>query len=354
VWRRFNIAFACTLLAGVGGAFLFVLLVDPLGVSPLAIFSDQNIVYNNRRQAMPQIIRSGRYDSFIVGSSTTITLDPKWAEAAFGGRFANIAIHGATPYEQSRVLELIGREGPKTIVHGLDASWCAADMTSRYHPWWPFPEWLYDDVRPYDLRRLLNWHFIRLAVSKARLAFGFDPPMVLANGFETQLPKDSTWDLAKARARIYAPAADTGATLNKARGVDIAESAPASTSFPNVDLLREAISKIPASTQLIVLFMPVHSSTLPMPGTEPYNRLELCKQRVAEAVRRPNSHVIDFMRRSPLTDDDSHFWDSLHVRDAVAANLVERTREAVEHRDSSSDGVYRYLSGPTGRPEGLR
>ena len=86
----------------------------------------------------------------------------------------------------------------------------------------------------------------------------------------------------------------TGGTLNNAHGLPAATLPAPSSSFPGVDLLRETILKIPESTQLIILFMPVHFSTLPVPGTETYNRLEACKQRVAEAARRPNAHVIDF------------------------------------------------------------
>ena len=349
MWIRFNLAFAFTLAAAIGGTLLFVLLVDPLGVSPIALISDQNIVYNDRRQAMPQIIRSRRYDSFIVGSSTTITLDPAWVESAFGGRFANVAIQGATPYEQSRVIGLVARQSPRMILHGLDADWCAPGA-SRYHPWWPFPEWLYSDLHPYVMRRLLNWHIVRLAIGKVGLALGLNSPLVLANGFDTQLPRDSAWDLEKARARLYSQGTKGAEAASKSSNASPDRSSPPRPgTFPSLDLLSETVARIPSSTTLVMLFMPVHVAVLPPPGSDPYNRLEACKGRVAEIARRPKTHVIDFMRRSVITQDDSRFWDSLHLRAGPAKDLVERTHEAIARGGSPGDGAYRYLAGQVQR-----
>ena len=348
MWNRFNLTFLVVLLAGVGGVLLFVLVVDPLGVSPISTFGTENITYNNRRQAVPQIVRSGRYDSFIVGSSTTIGLDPEWVEFSFGGRVANASIHGATPYEQSRVVGLVVQQQPKLLIHGLDATWCAP-IPNQYHPWWPFPEWLYDDPRISDLGRLLNWHVIRLAIEKVQLTYGFRSPDVLANGYETRLPKEAAWNAEQARKRLYASVSDPPAPGERPAGTGrMTEMPPDLSSFPAIALLRDSARKIPGTTKHIVVFMPVHFASLPPPGSDAYTRLEICKERFAEAVRGPNTHVIDFMRRTSTTEDDSHFWDSLHVRDAVAKKLVEQINEATQRQASSDDYDYRYLSGPSG------
>lgn len=338
MWNRFNLSFVLVLALGVGGALLFVMIVDPLGISPISALGTEDIAYNNRRQAVPQIIRSGRYDSFVVGSSTTINLDPKWIESSFGGRTANVAIHGATPYEESRVLGLVSGQRPKRVLLGLDATWCAPNP-GDYHPWWPFPEWLYDDFRITDVGRLLNWHVIRLAAEKLEIAFKFRSPYVLANGYETRLPKDAAWTAAGARARLYAPAPHP--VVLDARPIE-------PKGFPAIALLRKSVEKLPEATELIVLFMPVHFSSLPAQPSDAYSRLENCKQEVAHAVHGQNTHVIDYMRLSSITGDDSHFWDSLHLRDAVAKNLVELTRDATLQQASSADGAFRYLSGPVG------
>src|SRR5688572_3560668 len=97
VWRKFLWPFALTFAAGLAIPFALVLLADPYGVSPVRAISPEVVVPTQRRFIVADIIRSGRYDSFIVGTSTVNSIDPAWLEAAFGGRFANVAVHGATP-----------------------------------------------------------------------------------------------------------------------------------------------------------------------------------------------------------------------------------------------------------------
>src|SRR5450755_2437195 len=110
MWRRFLWAFAIS-----GAVFLtlclgLILLVDPIGVSPIALATPKSgYAFKDRRFLAQQVIRIGQFDSYLVGSSTLHSVDPEWANAAFGGRFANVAIHGATLYELRRVVELAGR-----------------------------------------------------------------------------------------------------------------------------------------------------------------------------------------------------------------------------------------------------
>ena len=132
-------------------ALALILLVDPLGVSPVALVEPKaGYALKDRRFIAQQLIRSGQFDSFLLGSSTIHSVDPKWAEAAFGGEFANLAIHGATPHELARVLEAIERSKPRlrTIVLGLDSRrWCSHEPPQTYHPKAVFPELLYDADR---------------------------------------------------------------------------------------------------------------------------------------------------------------------------------------------------------------
>ncbi|MGZ8416154.1 MAG: hypothetical protein ACXWVQ_04070, partial [Methyloceanibacter sp.] len=98
MWKRFLRAFAITGAAALALAVTLILLVDPLGVSPVAAFEPKpGYALKDRRFLAQQMIRNGQFDSFLVGSSTIHSVDPDWAEGAFGGEFANLAIHGATP-----------------------------------------------------------------------------------------------------------------------------------------------------------------------------------------------------------------------------------------------------------------
>jgi len=148
MWKRFLRAFAITGVAALALVIVLVLLVDPLGVSPVGLFEPKaGFALKDRRFLVQQLIRSGQFDSFLLGSSTIHSVDPNWVKAAFGGSFANLSIHGATPHELARVLEAVARSRPRlrTIVLGLDGGrWCGAKPPETYHPRAVFPESLYD------------------------------------------------------------------------------------------------------------------------------------------------------------------------------------------------------------------
>ena len=131
MWRRFLWAFAITAASALVLCLLLILLVDPIGISPIALGTPKSgYALKDRRFLAQEVIRSGDFDSFLVGSSTLHSVDPDWADAAFGGRFANVSIHGATLYELRRVIELAGRRVPdlKRVVLGIDVKrWCRAE-----------------------------------------------------------------------------------------------------------------------------------------------------------------------------------------------------------------------------------
>lgn len=190
MWRRFLWPFALTFAVGLAIPFALVLLADPYGVSPARLVSSEHVIPTQRRFIVADIIRSGRYESFIVGTSTVNSINPAWLESAFGGRFANVAVHGATPYEQMRVLDLVLRQkpAPRMIILGLDDTWCSRVQPARYHPQVQFPEWLFEDSRLGHLTHLLNWHAVELARRKLEIAVGYSKTRVAANGFYDDLP----------------------------------------------------------------------------------------------------------------------------------------------------------------------
>ena len=55
-----------------------------------------------------------------------------------------------------------------------------------------------------------------------------------------------------------------------------------------------------------------------------------------------NSLVIDFMIPSPITKDESNYYDAIHYRPAAAIRLVEDIAHAIKNPAESSDD-YRIL-----------
>ena len=293
MWKRFLRAFAITGAAALALTLALILLVDPLGVSPVAMIEPKpGYAMKDRRFVAQQLIRSGQFDSFLVGSSTIHSVDPDWAEAAFGGAFANLAIHGATPHELARVLEAIGRNEPhlRTLVLGLDSGrWCSAKASGTYHPKAVFPESLYDADRLDDFAALLNLEMLDTSLDQLAIDLKIAAPETEADGYRNELD-DAKW-------KPFKPDKD-GCKLacdEKAAATGGAEAHPAQPDrpFPALKLLEKALASLPAETKLIVAVMPPHVSTQPNNANERADH-DLCKRRIAAIATHSHGYAIDF------------------------------------------------------------
>ena len=350
MWKRFLRAFAITGAAALALVIALVLLVDPLGVSPVGLFEPKaGFALKDRRFLVQQLIRSGQFDSFLLGSSTIHSVDPDWAEAAFGGKFANLAIHGATPHELARVLEAVARSRPRlrTIVLGLDGGrWCGAKPPETYHPRAVFPESLYDADRLNDFLVLLNMEMLNTSFEQLAVDLKLEAPQTAADGYRNELD-EAKWkpfkpgkDACKLACEEKVPATDRGAT---------ASIGTPQHSFPALRLLEEAIASLPTGAKLIVVMMPPHISAQPDTAAERAD-LDLCKQRIAALATSRSGYTIDFDIASAWTRNADNYWDASHFRTAIAKDFVRRVKEAIERRRDAEDGVYRYLAGPGSEP----
>src|SRR5712664_3395420 len=67
-WRESNRLFLATFAGILAAVYVFILLVDPYGVVPFSPPFERPIM-SSQRQMYPQILRTGRYDSIVVGTS---------------------------------------------------------------------------------------------------------------------------------------------------------------------------------------------------------------------------------------------------------------------------------------------
>lgn len=344
MWKRFLRAFAITGAAALALAVTLILLVDPLGVSPVAAFEPKpGYALKDRRFLAQQMIRNGQFDSFLVGSSTIHSVDPDWAEGAFGGEFANLAIHGATPHELARVLQAIGRNEPqlRTLVLGLDsARWCGANAPETYHPKAVFPESLYDADRLDDFLALLNLEMLDSALEQLAVDLKIEAPETEADGYRNELDEAKWKPFKPGRDGCKIACDQTTAASNGAQSAENREHP-----FPALRLLEEALASLPAETKLIIVVMPPHVSTQP-DSTVERTDLVICKRRIAALASNSNGYAIDFDIASTWTNNADNYWDASHFRTAIAKDLVLRIKEAVERRRDAEDGIYRYLAGP--------
>ena len=82
---------------------------------------------------------------------------------------------------------------------------------------------------------------------------------------------------------------------------------------------------------------------MPAPGSDGHAREAECKRRVTAIARRRNATLVDWRIVSPLTTEDSHFWDLLHYRLPIAYGLIEDLAHIVNEGRESPNGTYRIL-----------
>ena len=332
------LAFTRSLIASaalVGAAVIaLVALIDPYGLRAAPGHPPGPIMDANQRLSYPQIARGGPFDAAVFGTSTARLLDPDALDAAFGARFANLAVNAATPDEQIRLANLFLANRPvRAVLFGLDATWCAADPPARTAN--AFPDWLYAEGAPWGMLRQVNLRAVAVATQAALARAGLARARIRPDGYAVFTPPDDRYDLERARAHIRAGAADPAARAE-------APDAP----MPALGRLDDLLGRLPPQALKLVAFMPVHAAAQGAPGTAAGRREEACKTRVAAIGTRRGAVVVDFRRISPLTIRDANYWDALHYRLPVAARVVADLKAAVMSGAADPDGVYRVLARP--------
>ena len=204
-WRRFVAVLPVAVFAG-GAALvaLFILLVDPYNVVAFSLPLDRRIVSISQRHMYPQIVRSHRYDSVIIGSSTSRLLDPQALDGPFHARFANLSMNAMRAWEQHEMIDLFRRTvgAPKVLIVGLDAVWCDP-LADQRRTAYGFPEWMYDDNPWNDYLHLFNAATAEIAVRLIGYKLGLYPERVRYDGYQVFTPPESEYDLARVRRGIW-------------------------------------------------------------------------------------------------------------------------------------------------------
>ena len=102
------------------------------------------------------------------------------------------------------------------------------------------------------------------------------------------------------------------------------------------------LGEIPSSTKVLA-FMPVHVAIQAWPGTRAAAVEAECKTRIMAIARERGAKVIDWRIASPITTDDSNYWDALHYRLPIAQRIARELIDAALDGKESADGSYRLL-----------
>lgn len=277
------------------------------------------------------LARSSDFDSAILGTSTSRMLRPASLNAAFGARFANLAMNDATAWEQYR-LGLVFLRAPlprQWLLVGIDSVWCQPPESFRRTTPRAFPEWMYDEGRWQELRRIFSLYHVEQAGLQLVESLGLKPRGYGRDGYTSFLPDDSRWDAARVLPGLLPPAPDTLAPI-EARDED-------GVVLPGIELMAELLAARPAGTRALLFFVPLYvgAATQPAPGTGSHALLAACKARMAGLGRSmPDVMVVDFMRPTALTTNPEHYWDPLHYRIGPAELLARALADAAAGRQN--------------------
>ena len=331
-WRRFFRLAAGTALLAVIVIYAFVALIDPFDTLSLSPPLQRGLVASNQRFSYPSVARSERFDSAVFGTSTSRLLRPDLLDTEFGGRFANLAMNAATPYEQARLMQVFQSAHPaaRTIVVGLDLSYCATGNSEQLLTPRVFPAWLYEANASWrGYREMFNLFAVQEAGQQFGFLIGLKRPFYNANGYTDFLPPDGEYDPVRVAKHmelsgIFVP---PGAR----------DGVPANWRYAAIERLDTVIALFADSTRKILYFVPYSRKIMPALDSAGEVVWQECKRRVvALADRTPNILVLDFMRPTPITDAVNNYWDGLHYRHEIADRIV-RDLAAAEQGDASPD-----------------
>jgi len=327
-WIQWSRWFVGAVAVGAGLLFAFVAVLDPFGMRVHAGQAARPIMDINQRFMYPQLVRSGRFDAAVIGTSTMRLLDPEILSRGLDARFVNLAMNAATPWEQTQMARLFREHVrmPKRLIWGIDTTWCEADATDqakRLTPR-PVPAWFTREVGWSDWPKLLNLTNLEIAGRLVAYRLGLSRERIRGDGYEVFTPPEASYDLARARWHIYANhggAVPDFSPLSPPVAVAPAESA--SWRFPALSWLEDGLGAFPKTTQVMLVLPPAHLAAYPREGSADWQRYTRCKADIAALARRRGAVVVDYAHASPITTQDANYWDPLHFRLAIAARFGE-------------------------------
>ncbi|CAN7269854.1 hypothetical protein LJR009_001159 [Bosea sp. LjRoot9] len=348
VWLAWTMAFLVSALVLGGVLFGFVVALDPFGLRVQAGVPARPLMDLNQRYMYPQLVRSGAFDSGVFGTSTMRLLDPAILSRSIGGRFANLAMNAATPWEQVQMADLFARTvtAPKAVIWGLDLTWCESDATTpakRLTPR-PFPPWLYDGASWADAPRQLNLTTLEISARLLAHRLGYLPARIRGDGYEVFTPPEASYDLARARSHLYPDNHGFAPDLTPlSPPAAVSEAERLSWRFPALAWLDEALSSFPAGTSKLIVLPPTHIAAQPREGSVAAQRYNACKAALRGLAARQGATIVDYAHGSAVTEVDQNYWDPLHFRLPIARR-VEADLAAVSHgQPLAPDGAARLV-----------
>ena len=339
MWRAFVLRLLGIFLGGSIALFVLLALADPWGTLPFRSPLPRTPADHSQRWAYPEFARSPRFDAAIIGDSTARLFNPADLDPAVSATFVNLAMVHSFAYEQLQLLDVFLRvhPAPRALMIGIDRLWCERGDDPEHFGYDPLPEWLYRDDALGALANLFNIHALETAAISARAMLGLSARPYGPNAYQLLDVDFHRFDPVLAKALIAQNLAEPW--------LPPVSPDPASWHYVALDWLRQRTGTLPASTRLLLVFVPRHH-LYPAPGTTGAAMMEECKRRVvALAQTRPNAAVYDLSIPNPMTLDESRWWDAVHMRPEPMAQLSRDLATAITGTDGQ-DAKTLYTSPP--------
>ena len=333
-WRRFFGRAVGTAAVVVVALYAFVVLVDPFDTLPLSLPANRVPVASNARFAFPALARSTKFDSIVIGTSTSRLLRPVVLNQEFDAHFANLAMNDATIFEESQLLSVFTRahRAARFVIIGLDVRTCATGATYQKLTPRPFPAWMYRNNPWRGYAEMFNLYAVQEAGQLFGILIGIKRAEYGTDGYTSFVPPDSAYD--PSRVAMH---------LREVVGPDIPpgerSGSPATWRFPAVEQLHADLMALQPTTRKILYFVPYNHVLRPPPGSPDDVAWNECKRRIATLARQaPNTLALDFMLPSPITDANDNYWDAQHYRIGVADRIAhdlamaDRGEASVDYR----------------------
>ncbi len=340
-----------TWLVGLGAAavlttavYAAILVVDPYDAVAFSPDFDRQPIARDQRYSAPALARKARYDSAILGTSTTRLMQPALLDGQFGAAFVNLSVDNALPFEQDRLLAVFlrHRERPRIVLIGIDHTmWCREQDQEPVPPRRKLPDTLYDDNRWNELVHLLSRRALLHAWEEFVYLAGLGPQKWGKDGYTAWLPPER-YDPERVRRYLYGPpGAPPDPELNRA-----ADDLPADRAlwrFVHIDWHARMLERIAPETLKIIVVMPTHRIAHGRSGGRVALRLAECKRRLfAIAARYKNVAALDFAFDSDITRHDRNYWDQVHLTAEAAERFQLLIVAGVRNRQSERD-LFEYV-----------
>jgi hypothetical protein len=135
------------------------------------------------------------------------------------------------------------------------------------------------------------------------------------DGYTIFVPPEDHYDPARVAARLRA---ETIVIPGEA-----GNGPPETWNYPAFQEFVPLLQMVPSGTPIMLAFVPYNHVKIPPLGHPADAVWSECKRRVAQlSATFPGVQAVDFMRHSPITDDDLAYWDGTHVRVGVADQIA--------------------------------